>query len=208
MDRLGDLSFDFTIGTCGTFMIDGITTILLCFSGTDERRRCRSLKRKNDGPLTSITNFEFENEFDTYDIADSTHDHWMASLASYQGFPLILGGTNNNKLEMLDTTKNLFEWIEYEGTEYPYENQYVKLSYPKWNHFKNTFRLYAYSVIATPISVIYFGGFHSDEGPNDMVAEYKNHKWTELGRLASRRYGHRSIKMESKIYIFGGFDTT
>ena len=70
------------------------------------------------------------------------------------------------------------------------------------------FRFYAYSVIATPISVIYFGGYHNDEGPNNMVAEYKNLKWTELGRLASSRYAHRSIKMDSKIYIFGGFDST
>ena len=63
-----------------------------------------------------------------------------------------------------------------------------------WNLFKKAFRLYAYSVITTPISVIYFGGYHNDEGPNDMIAEYKSLEWTELGRLASSRYAHRSIK--------------
>ena len=49
----------------------------------------------------------------------------MASLANYQGFPLILGGknNNNNKLEMLDTTKSPFEWVKYEGTDYPYQTQ-------------------------------------------------------------------------------------
>ena len=121
---MGDLLFDFTIGTCGTFIIDGIPSILLCFSETNEKRRCRSLTRKNDGPLSSISDFEFDNEFEINDIdPNSTHDHWMASLANYQGFPLILGGTNNNKLEMLDTTKNPFEWVEYEGTDYPYQNQ-------------------------------------------------------------------------------------
>ena len=122
MDRLGDLPFDFTIGTCGTFMIGGLTTVLLCFSETDERRRCRSLIRKNDSPLSNITNFEFDNEFDTSDIPDSTYDHWMASLGNYQGSPLILGGTNNNKLEMLDTTANSFVWVDL-GTDYPYQNQ-------------------------------------------------------------------------------------
>ena len=126
MNRLGDLPFDFTIGTCGTFIISGISTIFLCFSETDQRKQCRSLTRKNVDPLSSITNFEFDNEFETMnlnDIPDSTHDHWMASLASYQGFPLVLGGTNNNKLEMLDTTKDPSQWIEYEGTDYPYQNQ-------------------------------------------------------------------------------------
>ena len=104
-------------------MIGGITTILLCFSESDARRRCRSLTRNNDKPLSSITDFEFDKEFDTNDIPDSTHDHWMASLANYQGFPLIVGGTNNNQLEMLETTKNPFEWVKYEGTNYPYQNQ-------------------------------------------------------------------------------------
>ena len=56
--------------------------------------------------------------------------------------------------------------------------------------------------------MLYFGGYHNDNGANDMVAEYKNLKWSELGRLASARYAHRSIKMDSKIYIFGGWDTT
>ena len=68
--------------------------------------------------------------------------------------------------------------------------------------------MYAYSVISTPISVLYFGGYQNDGGENDMVAEYKNLKWSELGRLTRRRYAHRSIKMNSKIYIFGGWDTT
>ena len=54
---------------------------------------------------------------------------------------------------------------------------------------KPFFRLYAYSVVSTPISVIYFGGYHYDEGPNDIVAEYKNLNWNRLGTLASGRYG-------------------
>ena len=128
--RLGNLPFDFKIGTCGTFMIDSFLTILLCFADSNERRRCRSLRRKTDDLLSTIVfeDFIFEDEFDRVEldrvaIPDSTHDHWMASLANYQGFPLILGGTDNNKLEMLDTIKNPAEWIQYEGTDYPYLNQ-------------------------------------------------------------------------------------
>ena len=65
-------------------------------------------------------------------------------------------------------------------------------------------RLYDYSVISLPISVIYFGGYHTDKGPNDIVAEYKNLKWNDLGNLASPRYGHRSVYIRNKIFIIGG----
>ena len=74
---------------------------------------------------------------------------------------------------------------------------------------KTFFRIYDYAVTATPSSVIYFGGKDWDEGETtDRVVEYKNLKWTLLGNLASPRYGHRSIKMDDKIYLFGGFGTT
>ena len=67
----------------------------------------------------------FEDEFvvNTETIKDTTHDHWMAKLANYQGFPLVLGGTNNVKLEMLNTIKDSPQWVEYENTDYPYQNQ-------------------------------------------------------------------------------------
>ena len=62
---------------------------------------------------------------------------------------------------------------------------------------------------STSSSVIYFGGYDSEEGEKtDMVVEYNNLKWTQLGKLASPREGHRSIKMENKIYIIGGDGTT
>ena len=66
-----------------------------------------------------------------------------------------------------------------------------------------------YAVTSTPSSVIYFGGWDGDEfEETDRVVEYKNLEWTLLGNLASPRYGHRSIKMDKKIYIFGGAGTT
>ena len=68
------------------------------------------------------------------------------------------------------------------------------------------FRIAAYSVISTPSSVLYFGGFlgYTDlGGSTDKVAEFKNMKWNILGNLASPRHGHRSIQMRNKIYIFG-----
>ena len=123
MKRLGDLPFDFAWGTCGTFMIDGLPTILLCF-GENERRKCRSLTRRNDGALSNTNEFNFDSAFeiDKVTIPDSTHDHQDTTMANYQGFPLILGGYNNNKLEMLNTIKNPLKWVKYEGTDYPYSN--------------------------------------------------------------------------------------
>ena len=71
------------------------------------------------------------------------------------------------------------------------------------------FRIDEYAVTSTSSSVIYFGGYDGDEGEeSDRVVGYKNLKWTPLGNLASPRYGHRSIKMDNKIYIFGGWGTT
>ena len=52
--------------------------------------------------------------------------------------------------------------------------------------------------------MIYFGGIY-DDYESDKVVEYKNLKWTLLGNLAGTRDAHRSIKMDNKIYIFGGY---
>ena len=73
---------------------------------------------------------------------------------------------------------------------------------------KTYFRIGDYAVISTPSSVIYFGGYEGNGVSTDRVVEYKNLEWTLLGNLASSRYHHRSIKMEKKIYLFGGAYTT
>ena len=68
---------------------------------------------------------------------------------------------------------------------------------------KTYFRIESYTVTSTPSSVIYFGGYWSDK-----VVQFQNMKWTELGNLASQRFGHHSIKMDNKIYLFGGSGKT
>ena len=64
---------------------------------------------------------------------------------------------------------------------------------------KTYLSIHNYAVTSTPSSVIYFGGYWSDK-----VVQFQNMKWTELGNLASQRSGHQSIKMDNKIYLFGG----
>ena len=101
-------------------MIDSIPTILLCFYiGGDTR--CRSLIRRNDGALRDINDFQFDSEFeiDKINILDTTHEH-SGEIANYQGFPLILGGSNN-KLEVLNIFENPPRWVE--ETDYPYANE-------------------------------------------------------------------------------------
>ena len=70
------------------------------------------------------------------------------------------------------------------------------------------FRIFRYAVTSTSSGVIYFGGYIRYNQTNDRVVEFKNLKWTLLGYLAKPRVEHRSIKMENKIYIFGGRETT
>ena len=120
LKRLGDLSFSFRFGTCGTFMINSLPRVLLCFDD-NTKSQCRSYTRRNDGKLGDINNFVFENEFDLGNptIPETTHQHYLATLANYQGLPVILGGTNN-KLEMLNSMENPSSWVE--GTDYPYSN--------------------------------------------------------------------------------------
>ena len=69
---------------------------------------------------------------------------------------------------------------------------------------KTYFRIAIYAVTSTPSSVIYFGGEGDEFEKTDRVVEYKNLKWTLLGNLTGQRRVHRSIKMDNKIYIFGG----
>ena len=102
-------------------MIDSSPTVLLCFN-YNEKRKCRSLTRRNDGALVDINDFtsDSEFEFDKIAIPNSKHDHYPTTMANYQGFPLILGGSGNNKLKMLNTLENTPSWIK--GTDYPYSN--------------------------------------------------------------------------------------
>ena len=67
---LGDLQFDFMSGSCGTFNVDRVPRIFLCFSKgnsgvispdnipDDEIKKCRMMTRTNDGFLSDIRNFK------------------------------------------------------------------------------------------------------------------------------------------------------
>ena len=106
-------------------MIDDLPTILLCFGTIDYSNQCQSLTSRYDVAMRDTNDFVFGNEFEVNInvIPNSTYNHAEATLANYQGFPLVLGGGFSNKLEMLSTMEGSLGWIEYEGIVYPYSNE-------------------------------------------------------------------------------------
>ena len=121
ISRVGELSFNFDSGGCGTFMVKTDPVILLCFSfGWDiygwNGRKCKILKQDNANSVGTITDVQFQID----DLPDSIYDHIGSILANYRGFPLALGGLTNTKLEMFDSFRNL--WMN--KTDYPYFPSY------------------------------------------------------------------------------------
>ena len=117
MKRLGNLPFDFSWGSCGSFIWKNETVLLLCFEYF-EKRKCQSLKRLTDNLLSTIEDFDFDLEFNLKAEPSPHHSHYSASIANYKGFPMVLGGCGeskcHNKLEIFDFNRN--QWFY--GDEY------------------------------------------------------------------------------------------
>ena len=64
--------------------MNAVPSIFLCFD-ENAKRKCRILKRKNDGLLGDINDFIFEEEFEIDSIPDTKYDHRFTSIANYQG---------------------------------------------------------------------------------------------------------------------------
>ena len=125
---LASAEWDFIDGTCGTFMIESLPRMLLCFADGQDVNECIALTDIDENPLTSITNIDdsYYSGFLTQHLPDSIYEHFMcASLANYQGFPLILGGygSDNNMLEIFNTTENPLRWVDFPESSYPYSSK-------------------------------------------------------------------------------------
>ena len=121
VSRLGDLPFNFDSGSCGTFIVNGKPLIFLCFSFDWKCGVCRTLERHEDGSLSVTDDFGSESECNIG--MNSHYDHSGSTMANYQGFPLVLGGLKHSKLEIFDTTKNVWEQL----ADYPYTDQYFSV---------------------------------------------------------------------------------
>ena len=69
---------------------------------------------------------------------------------------------------------------------------------------KNIFlrKIYGYSTIDTDDAVFFIGG--KDPESRDIIAQFKDWKWSKLSYLKQPRHYHASIKMKNQIVIFGG----
>ena len=57
-----------------------------------------------------------------------------------------------------------------------------------------------YSAVSLSDSVIFIGGRYSGK----IVAKFSENGWSRLPDLNQGRYGHGSIQINSKTFIFGG----
>ena len=64
--------------------MNAVPSIFLCFDW-NARRKCRILTRKNDGLLSDVNNFIFEDLFEIDSIPDTKYKHRYTTIANYQG---------------------------------------------------------------------------------------------------------------------------
>ena len=65
-----------------------------------------------------------------------------------------------------------------------------------------------YATVSLSDSVIVFGGYTSSvlSSQSNVVAEFKNGRWDQIGELMQSRYGHSAIEYGGRNLVVGGFD--
>ena len=64
--------------------------------------------------------------------------------------------------------------------------------------------MYYYSTASTSNAAYFIGG----SGTQDVIAEFKNDAWRQLGTLTKGRYGHASISLGDEIMVIGGYSSS
>ena len=77
---------------------------------------------------------------------------------------------------------NTLQWQN--GTDYPFTPS----------------RIYRYSAASTPDAAYIIGGRYTQ----DIIAEFKDEKWRQLGRLQQGRQQHASISFGKDTMVVGG----
>ena len=67
-----------------------------------------------------------------------------------------------------------------------------------WNIFS---RIEYYSTAATSDAAYIIGGRYTQ----DIIAEFRNNQWRQVGSLKKGRYGHGSISLGDQTMIIGGY---
>jgi hypothetical protein len=118
--------------------------------------------------------------------SNTSVSHYYSRLSNYRGLPFITGGFKTKMVEELKYGK----WTDL--AQYPYAQSYIRY----------------YATVSTPTSVLIFGG-DADGYPgfqSDMVAQFSEGYWSQLGRLVQQRGYHGAVQYGSKTMIFGGGD--
>lgn len=63
--------------------------------------------------------------------------------------------------------------------------------------------MYYYSTASTSNAAYIIGGYNT----NEVIAEFKNYAWRQLGTLTKGRLGHASISLVDETMVIGGYSS-
>ena len=66
--------------------------------------------------------------------------------------------------------------------------------------------MYGYSTTSTVDAAYIIGGQYSRDVFADVIAEFKNDVWRQLGNLVKGRESHASISLNGETMIIGGYN--
>ena len=64
-------------------------------------------------------------------------------------------------------------------------------------------RIYSYSTASTSEAAYIIGGVYT----RNIIAEFKNDSWRQLGRLAKGRSYHGTIQLGDEVMVIGGYSS-
>ena len=121
MKRIGDLNYEFLLGSCGTYNFPE-ERVLLCFANKYSSKCERLSFSDRVDFLSNLLSYDgdiFHNQ------ADSKNSHYAIALANIDNTPLAVGGAysndggiNTNKAEIFDISSNT--WTEI--ADYPFHD--------------------------------------------------------------------------------------
>ena len=66
--------------------------------------------------------------------------------------------------------------------------------------------MYGYSTTSTVDAAYIIGGQYSRDVFSDVIAEFKNDAWRQVGNLVKGRESHASISLNGETMIIGGYN--
>ena len=64
-------------------------------------------------------------------------------------------------------------------------------------------RIDSYSTASTSEAAYIIGGFYT----RNIIAEFKNDSWRQIGTLAKGRFDHGSIQLRDEVMVIGGWSS-